>query len=72
MRGLIQRMSHVRVVRGGTVIHQGKISSLRVVKEDVSEVREGLECGIVIDTFPAVQVSDILQVFDIETTAPTL
>ncbi|MBZ5714419.1 translation initiation factor IF-2 [Nannocystis pusilla] len=72
MRGLIQRTSHVRVVRGGTVIHKGRISSLRVVKEDVKEVREGFECGIVIDSFPEVEPGDILQAFEIETIAPTL
>ncbi|MCY1069547.1 translation initiation factor IF-2 [Nannocystis sp. RBIL2] len=71
-RGLIQRTSHVRVVRGGTVIHKGRISSLRVIKEDVKEVREGFECGIVIDSFPEVEPGDILQAFEIETIAPTL
>jgi translation initiation factor IF-2 len=72
MRGLIQRSSHVRVVRAGTVIHKGKIASLRVIKEDVKEVREGFECGIVIDNFPEVEPGDILQAFEIETIAPTL
>jgi translation initiation factor IF-2 len=72
MRGLIQRTHHVRVVRGGTVIHKGRISSLRVIKEDVKEVREGFECGIVIDSFPEVEPGDILQAFEIETIAPTL
>jgi len=71
-RGLIQRTHHVRVVRGGTVIHKGRISSLRVIKEDVKEVREGFECGIVIDSFPEVEPGDILQAFEIETIAPTL
>ena len=71
-RGHIQRSHHVRVVRGGTVIHKGKIASLRVVKEDVKEVREGFECGIVIDNFPEVEPGDVLQAFEIETIAPTL
>ncbi|MDC0715374.1 translation initiation factor IF-2 [Nannocystis bainbridge] len=71
-RGLIQRSHHVRVVRGGTIIHKGRISSLRVLKDDVKEVREGFECGIVIDSFPEVEPGDILQAFEIETIAPTL
>jgi hypothetical protein len=41
-------------------------------KDDVKEVREGYECGIVVDGFPDVQPGDILQAFDIETIAPTL
>jgi translation initiation factor IF-2 len=72
IRGLVQRTSHVRVVRGGTVIHKGRIASLRVVKEDVREVREGFECGIVVDNFPEIEPGDIIQAFEMETIAPTL
>jgi translation initiation factor IF-2 len=71
-RGLIQRSSHVRVVRRGTVIHKGRIASLRVLKDDVKEVREGFECGIVIDSFPEIEPGDIIQAFDMETLTPTL
>ena len=71
-RGLIQRSSHVRVVRGKTVIFRGKIQSLRVLKEDVKEVREGFECGIVVENFPEIEPGDIIQAFDMETIAPTL
>ncbi len=71
-RGIVQRSSHVRVVRGGQVIHKGRISSLRVIKDDVKEVREGFECGIVIDSFPTIEPGDVIQAFEMEVLTPTL
>ena len=71
-RGLIQRSSHVRVVRRGVIVHKGRIGSLRVMKDDVKEVRDGFECGIVIDTFPEIEPGDIIQAFDMEMLTPTL
>jgi translation initiation factor IF-2 len=72
VRGSVLRTGGIRVIRKGQVIHKGGISSLRIFKDDVKEVREGYECGIVVDGFPDVQPGDILQAFDIETIAPTL
>jgi translation initiation factor IF-2 len=72
LRGIVQRNSHVRVVRRGAVIFKGRIQSLRVIKEDVKEVREGFECGIVVDSFPEIEPGDIIQAFEMETIAPTL
>ena len=71
VRGIVQRSSHVRVVRGGTVIHRGRIGSLRVLKDDVKEVREGFECGIVVESFPEIEPGDIIQAYEMETIAPT-
>jgi len=71
-RGLIQRSSHVRVMRRGVIVHKGRIGSLRVMKDDVKEVRDGFECGIVIDTFPEIEPGDIIQAFDMEMLTPTL
>jgi len=71
-RGLIQRTSHVRVVRQGKVLFTGKIHSLRVFKDDVKEVKDGFECGIVVDGFPGVQEGDTIQSFEVEAIAPSL
>ncbi len=71
-RGIVQRSSHVRVVRAGVVVHKGRISSLRVLKDDVKEVREGFECGIVIDAFPTIEPGDVIQAFEMEVLTPTL
>ncbi|MCA9638524.1 MAG: translation initiation factor IF-2, partial [Myxococcales bacterium] len=72
IKGVVQRNGGIRVVRKGVVIHKGSVASLRIFKEDVKEVREGFECGIVVDGFPEVEPGDILQSFEIETIAPTL
>ncbi|HFE43993.1 MAG TPA: translation initiation factor IF-2 [Nannocystis exedens] len=72
IRGVIRRNGGIRVVRRGRVIHKGSIHSLRIFKDDVKEVRDGFECGIVVDGFGDVQPDDILVCFEIETIAPTL
>ncbi|MGB1276648.1 MAG: translation initiation factor IF-2, partial [Nannocystaceae bacterium] len=72
VKGHIRRDSHIRVVRNGEVIHTGVVYSLRVFKDDVKEVREGFECGIVVDNFTEVEPEDILQAFEIETIPPSL
>jgi translation initiation factor IF-2 len=71
-RGFIQRQSKVRVVRAGVVVHTGGISSLKHFKEDVKEVKEGFECGIVVDGYPDVQPGDVIQAYELEAIPPTL
>lgn len=71
-RGLIQRTSHVRVVRDGEILHVGTIGSLRVHKDDVREVKDGFECGIVVDGFSDIQEGDVIQSFDVEAIPPSL
>ncbi|MBL4683694.1 MAG: translation initiation factor IF-2, partial [Nannocystaceae bacterium] len=71
-KGLIQRSSHVRVVREDKVLFSGTIGSLRVFKDDVREVKDGFECGIVVDGFPSIQEGDRIQSFEVEAIPPTL
>jgi translation initiation factor IF-2 len=71
-RGIIQRSSHVRVVREGNILYNGTIHSLRVFKDDVREVKTGFECGIVVDGFPAIQEGDKIQAYDVEAIPPSL
>jgi translation initiation factor IF-2 len=49
MDGVITRDSEVRLLRDNVVVHTGKIGSLRRFKDDVSEVKSGMECGITLD-----------------------
>jgi translation initiation factor IF-2 len=58
-----------RLVRGGTVVHEGKISSLRRFKDDVGEVKAGFECGIAFDRFNDIKVGDVIEVFTTERVA---
>ena len=56
--GEISRDDKVRIVRDGTVIFEGKISSLRRFKDDVKTVKQGYECGIGIDGYQDIKLGD--------------
>lgn len=58
--------SRARIIRGGKVIYEGKINSLKRFKENVNEVKNGLECGISIEQFNDIKVGDIIECFTIE------
>jgi translation initiation factor IF-2 len=61
--GNISRDCMVRIVREGVIVHRAKIGSLKRFKDDVSEVRSGMECGIVLDNYGDVKEGDILEAF---------
>ena len=61
--GKITRNSLLRLVRDGTVVYTGKVSSLRRFKDDVREVASGYECGIGIENFNDVKVGDEVEAF---------
>jgi translation initiation factor IF-2 len=56
----------VRIIRGEEVVHQGKISSLKHIKENVTEMKKGYECGIGIESFKDIQEGDIIEAFKTE------
>ncbi len=62
--GVITRNSPARLVRDGTVIYEGKVSSLRRFKDDVREVRAGFDCGIVLENFQDVKEGDVIEVYE--------
>jgi translation initiation factor IF-2 len=64
--GTIKRDSEVRLVRDSVQIYKGKIGSLKRFKDDASEVRNGMECGINIQNFNDVKKGDIIEAFVIE------
>lgn len=63
--GYVKRNNKVRVIRDGIVIHEGQIAQLKRFKDDVSEVKEGYECGISIDRFNDIQIGDVIESFEI-------
>ena len=63
-QGNVRRASQVRVVRDGTVINETSIAQLRRFKDDVREVAEGFECGILLEGFNDVKEGDILEVYE--------
>jgi translation initiation factor IF-2 len=62
--GVVRRGAQVRVVRDGTVIYETTIASLRRVKDDVREVQEGFECGILLENFNDVKEGDVLECYE--------
>ncbi|MFA6000518.1 MAG: translation initiation factor IF-2 [Thermoleophilia bacterium] len=63
-RGKVTRNAQVRVVRDGTIIYDGKLSSLHRFKEDVREVEEGYECGMLLENFNDIKEGDILEFYE--------
>ncbi len=72
VEGMLKRNLPVRVLRDNTVIFEGAIDSLRRFKDDVSEVRNGLECGIGIKNYNDVKVGDQIEAFEVVETARQL
>jgi translation initiation factor IF-2 len=61
--GVITRDSEVRLLRDNVVVYTGKVASLRRFKDDVSEVKSGMECGITLQNFSDVKQNDIIEAF---------
>ena len=70
--GLIRRDQQVRLLREGEELWKGKIASLKRFKDDVSEVRQGVECGIDLAGYKDIRVGDIIESFTTETLAAEL
>ena len=70
--GTIYRNKKIRVLRDNVVIYEGDLESLRRYKDDVSEVRQGMECGIGVKNYQDVRPGDQIEVFDIREIARTL
>ncbi|HYX20699.1 MAG TPA: translation initiation factor IF-2, partial [Thermoanaerobaculia bacterium] len=70
--GTIPRSAGVRLLRDNRVIYEGKIGSLRRFKDDVSEVKQGFECGIGLEKYQDVKIGDIIEAFQVEKVAGVL
>ena len=70
--GIVRRGAEVRLVRDGTVAWTGRIGSLRRFSDDVEEVPEGQECGIVLAGFADIKVEDVLEAFSTRQVEQTL
>src|SRR5215216_2552634 len=63
-RGVIRRNSKIRIVREGAIIYETTIGSLKRFKDDVREVQEGFECGILLENFNDVKEGDVLEAYE--------
>jgi translation initiation factor IF-2 len=70
--GVIRRGTGVRLLRDDVVIHEGKLSTLKHFKDEVREVRSGMECGMSFENYQDIQVGDVIEAFEVEEISRTL
>ena len=70
--GMVTRSSHFRLLRDNVVVYTGEIDSLKRLKDDVKEVKEGFECGIKLKNYNDIKEGDQLEFFEIKEVARTL
>jgi translation initiation factor IF-2 len=70
--GLVTRSAHFRLLRDNVVIYTGELESLKRMKDDVREVKEGFECGIKLKNYNDIKEGDQLEFFEIKEVARTL
>ncbi len=72
VEGTLYRNRPIRVLRDDVVVFEGELESLRRFKDDVGEVRNGMECGIAVKSYNDVKVGDKIEVFEVKEIARTL
>ncbi len=70
--GVVRRDARFRLLRDNTVIYTGELESLKRMKDDVREVKEGFECGIKLKNYNDIRESDTLEIFEVKQVARTL
>ncbi|MSO74994.1 MAG: translation initiation factor IF-2 [Alphaproteobacteria bacterium] len=70
--GLVKRGARVRLVRDNVVIHDGSLKTLKRFKDEVREVKEGLECGMAFENYHDLREGDVLEFYELEEVARTL
>jgi len=72
VEGMVKRGAKVRLLRDNIVIHEGVLKTLKRIKDEVKEVREGYECGMAFENYDDLREGDIIECFDIEEIARKL
>lgn len=70
--GKVTRTAHARVLRGGVPVFDGKMSTLRRVKDEVEEVKQGIDCGIRLGEFNEYEENDVIECYILEKVEQTL
>jgi len=70
--GVVRRNVSARVLRDNVVVYEGRVASLRRVKEDVEEVASGFECGIGLGRYQDIKEGDVIETFILDEVAPRL
>jgi len=67
--GIVKRGAKVRLLRDNVVIHEGTLKTLKRIKDEVREVREGLECGMAFENYDNIEAGDVIECFEMEEVA---
>ena len=62
--GMVSRNSKIRLLRDNVVVHTGALTSLKRFKEEVKEVKNGFECGIMFENYSDIKVGDIIETYE--------
>ncbi|MDE1901903.1 MAG: translation initiation factor IF-2 [Alphaproteobacteria bacterium] len=72
VEGVVKRGAKVRLLRDNVVIHEGTLKTLKRVKDEVKEVREGFECGMAFENYDDIKENDVIECFEMEEIARSL
>ncbi|HEY1941985.1 MAG TPA: translation initiation factor IF-2 [Roseiarcus sp.] len=70
--GVVQRGAHVRLIRDNVVVHEGKLSTLKRFKDEVSIVQAGQECGMAFENYQDMRAGDVIECYNVEEIRRTL
>jgi len=70
--GMVKRGSGVRLLRDDVVIHEGTLKTLKRFKDEVKEVKEGMECGMAFESYDDIKENDVIECYEIVSEARTL
>ncbi len=70
--GIVKRGAKVRLLRDNVVIHEGSLKTLKRLKDEAKEVREGFECGMAFESYDDIKEGDVIECFEIEEIARQL
>jgi translation initiation factor IF-2 len=70
--GVVQRGAQVRLIRDNVVVHEGKLSTLKRFKDEVTQVQAGQECGMAFENYQDMRVGDVIECYNVEEIRRTL
>jgi translation initiation factor IF-2 len=65
VEGKITRKAHLRIIRDAVQVYEGKVASLRRFKDDVSEVQQGYECGVMVAGWNEIKQNDVIEAYEV-------
>ena len=72
VEGVIKKAMRMNLVRDGVVVYEGHLKSLKHLKDEVSSMKEGYECGVMLENFQDIHVDDVLECYEVKETARTI